>query len=42
MTELIQHMIDDGRSVAAFPIHEKWLDIGQHADYEQAQEMVKD
>jgi len=42
MTELIQHMIDDGRSVTAFPIHEEWLDIGQHADYEQAQEMVKD
>jgi len=42
MTELIQHLIDDNRPVAAFPIHEEWLDIGQHADYEQAQEMVKD
>jgi NDP-sugar pyrophosphorylase family protein len=42
MTELIQQLIDDGRPVAAFPIHEKWLDIGRHADYEQAQEMVKD
>lgn len=42
MTELIQYLIDEGRSVAAFPIHEKWLDIGQHADYEKAQEMIKD
>jgi len=42
MTELIQSLIDEGRSVAAFPIHEKWLDIGQHADYEEAQEMIKD
>jgi NDP-sugar pyrophosphorylase family protein len=42
MTDLIQRLIDEGRQVAAFPIHEEWIDIGQHADYEQAQEMVKD
>ena len=42
MTDLVQRLIDEDRQVAAFPIHEKWLDIGQHADYEEAQEMVKD
>ena len=41
MTELIQCLIDEGRSVAAFPIHEYWIDIGQHSDYEQAQQHAK-
>lgn len=42
MTDLIQRLISENRQVAAFPIHEKWIDIGQHADYVEAQEMVKD
>ena len=42
MTDLIQQLIDEDRQVAAFPIHEKWLDIGHHADYVAAQELVKD
>lgn len=37
MTDLIQQLLDDGRPVVSFPIVEYWLDIGQHADYEQAQ-----
>lgn len=37
MTDLIQWLLDAGRSVVSFPIHEYWLDIGQHADYTQAQ-----
>ena len=37
MTDLIQWLLDADRVVASFPIHEYWLDIGQHADYAQAQ-----
>lgn len=37
MTELIQHLLDNGRSVVGFPVREYWLDIGQHAEYEQAE-----
>lgn len=41
MTDLIETLISDGRTVVTFPITEYWLDIGQHADYEQAQEDMK-
>ena len=41
MTDLIQRLMDDGQTVVSFPIREYWLDIGQHADYEQAQEDAK-
>ena len=37
MTDLIQWLLDAKRSVVSFPIHEYWLDIGQHGDYTQAQ-----
>jgi dTDP-glucose pyrophosphorylase len=37
MTELAQEVSAGGRTVAAFPIREYWLDIGQPADYERAQ-----
>lgn len=37
MTELIESLIASGRPVASFPVHEYWLDIGQHSDYERAQ-----
>ncbi|MBP7688161.1 MAG: nucleotidyltransferase family protein [Thermoflexales bacterium] len=37
MTDLIQWLLDAQRIVASFPVHEYWLDIGQHADYAQAQ-----
>lgn len=40
MTDLIQRLLDEGRPVVSFPIVEYWLDIGQHADYAQAQEDV--
>ncbi len=40
MTELIQCLLDDRQCVVSFPIHEYWLDIGQHPDYVQAQEDV--
>jgi dTDP-glucose pyrophosphorylase/CBS domain-containing protein len=38
MTELIQRLLDSGRPIVSFPLLEYWLDIGQLADYEQAQE----
>jgi dTDP-glucose pyrophosphorylase len=37
MTDLIQRLIDSNHPVVSFPIIEYWLDIGQIADYEQAQ-----
>jgi dTDP-glucose pyrophosphorylase/CBS domain-containing protein len=42
MTDLIQRLLDEGRTVVSFPILEYWLDIGQHTDYEQAQVDMKD
>jgi NDP-sugar pyrophosphorylase family protein len=41
MTDLIQKLLDLGRPVASFPIMEYWLDVGQHADYKQAQEDIR-
>jgi NDP-sugar pyrophosphorylase family protein len=41
MTDLIQRLLDEGRPVVIFPIVEYWLDIGQHADYELAQEYMR-
>ena len=37
MPELIAKLVAEERKVVSFPIHEYWLDIGQHADYQQAQ-----
>lgn len=37
MTDLIQRLIDENQAVVSFPIHEYWLDIGQHDDYARAQ-----
>lgn len=36
MTDLIQMLLDEGKTVVGFPVWEYWRDIGQHADYEQA------
>jgi dTDP-glucose pyrophosphorylase len=41
MTDLIGRLVADGRSVASFPIVEYWLDVGQSADYAQAQRDVE-
>jgi dTDP-glucose pyrophosphorylase/CBS domain-containing protein len=38
MTDLIQTLLDQGRTVASFPIIEYWLDIGSPDDYRRAQE----
>ncbi len=42
MTELIQRLLACQRRVVSFPIIEYWLDIGQPADYEQAQNDARD
>ncbi len=41
MTTLIQSLLDHGRRVAAFPIREYWLDIGDYSSYVEAQEQSK-
>jgi len=42
MTDLIQSLIAAGRPVVSFPIREYWLDVGQHPDYQRAQEDMQD
>ncbi len=42
MTQMIEHLLAAGRPVVSFPIREYWLDVGQPADYEQAQRDVDD
>ena len=37
MPDLSERIIDAGESVVSFPIHEYWMDIGQHEDYQAAQ-----
>jgi dTDP-glucose pyrophosphorylase len=41
MTDLIQWLLDAKRTVVSFPIREYWLDIGQPADYVQAQNDIQ-
>ncbi len=36
MPSLFDNLIEGGRSTAAFPIREYWLDVGQMTDYERA------
>ena len=35
MPELFERILAQKMNIAAFPIFEYWLDIGQHKDYEQ-------
>jgi dTDP-glucose pyrophosphorylase/CBS domain-containing protein len=42
MTDLIERLLEEGRTVVSFPIVEYWLDIGEPIDYEQAQADVRD
>ena len=41
MPELIERLIAHEVPVIVFPIHEYWLDIGQHVDYKQAQQDIQ-
>jgi NDP-sugar pyrophosphorylase family protein len=36
LPELIDRLLDEGRSVAGYPFDGYWLDIGRHSDYQQA------
>jgi dTDP-glucose pyrophosphorylase len=36
MTQLVERALAEGSRVGSFPVHEYWLDIGQLADYERA------
>lgn len=38
MPDLIRKLIDEGRRVAGFPIHEHWSDIGSSAEYQKVLE----
>ncbi len=42
MTDLIDKLIAEGRKVVSFPVIEYWLDIGQHEDFEQAQQDIQE
>ena len=35
--DLIQMLLEEGRTVVSFPIREYWLDIGEAGQYDQAQ-----
>lgn len=39
MTDVIQTLIDKGKPVAAFAVHESWMDIGTPSDYLSANEL---
>lgn len=41
MTDLIETVIGQGGTVVGFPVRENWIDIGQMADYEAAQEAYR-
>ena len=41
MTDLIQRLLDEGRSVLAFPLLELWIDIGDPDEYQRAQVAAK-
>lgn len=41
MTDLMQTILDKKQKLIHFPIYGYWIDIGQHADYQKAQEIVK-
>lgn len=42
MTDLIRAVVADSGRIVRFPITEYWLDIGQHSDYEQALQDLKE
>jgi len=42
MPDLISRLIAESRRVVSFPIWEYWLDIGQSADYRQAQKDIQE
>ena len=41
MPQLFDELIVKGKEVHAFPLHEKWIDIGQVSDLKKANELEK-
>lgn len=41
MTQLFDELILNGKEVHAFPLHEKWIDIGHFSDLKKANEIEK-
>jgi len=37
MPDLIDRLLEANQTIASFPIHEYWLDIGSPQEYERAQ-----
>jgi NDP-sugar pyrophosphorylase family protein len=37
MPQLINELLADGQRVGSFPVHEFWLDVGTHRQYNEAQ-----
>jgi len=42
MPDLLQALIAGGQSVAAYPLHEQWLDIGRPEDFHKAENALRD
>jgi dTDP-glucose pyrophosphorylase len=40
-TDLMEALIESGNKLISYPIHQYWLDIGKHEDFEQAQKDIK-
>ena len=41
MPALINRLLAEGHRVISFPVHEYWLDVGRHADYQQARDDLR-
>ena len=41
MTDLIETLIKKKKQVISFPVHEGWLDIGDHTEYQLAQQEIR-
>lgn len=40
-TDLMETVIASGKKLTSYPVHEYWLDVGKHEDYEKAQQDIK-
>ena len=42
MPDLINTAVAKGKNVGAFPIHQRWIDVGSHADLQRAQDIFQE
>ena len=40
MTDFFSSMIAQSEKVVAYPLHEKWLDVGRHEDLMEAEKLA--